>query len=429
MSAGRYRGLFWAPDGEPVPGILEIAESGALSVELQGRLLAGGSAWHMPDEAVRMEGEIADSPFPGPMVTLLGCLQTQRRSGIGGSLERWLAHRALIGNAAVDADMLFDRATLGILGLSAFLGQRPPLGDPASEVFRVSPPRTEVERFVVGDWKVVLGWGTSSSRQASSLQLEQAPFIEVELEEPCSVDDVLGKVVPVFEAILTIALRVHARSEQIMVGSSDKRAVYRVLGPRVEAPADSKREFHRSELLFHLAEMPGGSGLIERTRQMLAQHPEFAATFLGYERAPPRYVEDRVRASVLTLAHLARVFPGVIERSRQWLTFLESAPEQIQPFLPSAALVAVPEFVREMLTPRLCEALDVSSKEAFVGEIGPAFRWATLREGSQTGYDILRLNHQLRTLLHLALLKYLGFEPDEAERRMVESIQQRGLML
>ncbi|HZH76719.1 MAG TPA: hypothetical protein VEY88_11840 [Archangium sp.] len=427
MSADRYRGLFWSPEGDPVPGALEITDSGALHVEIQGQLLEKRSRWGEPDEAARIHGEIADSPFPGPVVTLFRCLLTNRKFGTGGSLERWLAHRALIGNEAVEPDAVFERVTLGIHGLAAFLGEGPPLGDFRSNLIQVPDFRTEVEQLTLGDWTAVFGWRTSRHGSATSFRLEQSPFIEIELERPRSVDEVLSAVVPVFEALLTIALQAHARVEQIIVSSSHGRNAYRVLGPRVEVPVASDRKPHESELLFRLTDMPGGPALIERVRRLFAQHPEFTALFLGHERAPPRFVEDRLRASVLTLAHVTPVFPGVSERSREWLTMLENAPAQVRAFLPSAALVAVPELARELLTPSFCDALGVTSKESFVEGIGPTFRWAALREGTHaSGRELLRFNHQLRALLHLALLRFLGFEPEDAERRMVESIKQRG---
>jgi hypothetical protein len=429
MSAGRYRGLFWPPEGDPVPGSLEISDSGDLHVELQGQLLEEQGAFGGPEEAARIEGEIADSPFPGPFVTLFHCLRTMERFGTGGTLEQWLAHRALIGNEAVEPEALFERVTLSIRGLDAFLGEVPPLGDFRSKVLRIPEAQTEVGRLTAGDWKVIFGWRTSRHWGATHFRLNQSPFIEIELERPCSVDEVLREVVPVFEAILTIAMQAHARIEQITVGSSRERGAYRVLGPRVEAPVTSDREPHEPELLFRLADMPGGHVLIERVRQLFSRHPEFTAIFLGTERAPRYpYVEDRMRVSVLALAHITNVFPEVGARAKGWITALENAPAQVQAFLPSAALVAVPELVRELLTPGLCEALGVSSKESFVEGIGPAFRWATLREGTRvSGRDQLRLSHQLRALIHLSLLRFLGFEHEEAERRMVRSIKQLGI--
>jgi hypothetical protein len=428
MSADRYRGLFWSPEGDPVPGALEISASGTLHVEIQGQLLEKHSRWGESDEAARIHGEISDSPFPGPVVTLFRCLPTQREFGPGGSLERWLAHRALIGDEVVESDAVFERVTLGIRGLAAFLGDAPSLVDVENDIIQIPDFWTEVERLTIGDWKVGFGWRTNRHWDATHVKLEQSPFIQIELGRPHSVDEVLSDVVPVFEALLTIALQAHARVEQILVSSSDEQNAYRVLGQRVEVAGTSNRRLDRSKLLFLLADMPGGHALIERVRQLFAQHPEFTAIFLGHERAPPHYVEDRLRVSVLTLAHCTPVFPGVGERARQWLTALENAPAQVRAFLPSAALVAVPELVRELLTPNLCEALGVRSKESFVEGIGPAFRWATLREGTQDpGRELLRLNHQLRALLHLSLLRFLGFEPEDAERRMVHFIKQRGI--
>jgi len=426
MSADRHRGLFWSPGGDPVPGVLEISDAGELHVELQGQLLEDQSTWD-EHEAAQIQGELANSPFPGPDVTLFRCLRTTRRFGVGGSLERWFAHLALIGTETVESDAVFERVTLGIRGLAAFQGTGSSLVDSRSNVIQIPDFWTDVERLSVGDWKVGFRWRTSRHWSATYVRLERSPFIQIDLERPHSVDEVLGHVVPVFEAILTMALQAHAQVEQILVSSSGERNAYRVLGPRMEEPVASDRQPDESELLFRLTDMPGGPALIERVRQLFAQHPEFTALFLGHERAPPRYVEDRLRASVLTLAHVTPVFPGVSERAREWCTALENAPAQVRSFLPSAALVAVPELARELLTPSFCEALGVTSKEFFVEGIGPAFRWATLRQGTQTpGRELLRLNHQLRALLHLALLRFLGFEPQEAERRMVESIKQRG---
>lgn len=429
MSTGRYRGLFWSPEGEQVPGTLELSDSGELRVELQGRLIGESRSLDEFDEVARIEGEIAASPFPGSMVTLVHCLWTKRQSGRGGSWEEWLAQLALIGNDIVEPDAVFDRVIISLRGLGAFIGKKPPLGDFQGKVIQIPESPTKVEQITVGEWKVVFGWLSSMEPGAVTLRLNQSPFIEITLEKPLPVDEILGKVVPVFEAILTIALRAYARVEQITVGSSREKDAYRVLGSRVDVPIESGREPREFEFLFRLEDKLGGHMLIERVRRLFSQHPGFTDTFLGYERAPPRYVEDYLRATVLALAHLTGAFPDISERWRWRLTTLKDVPAQVRAFLPSAGLVAVPELARELLTPGIGEALGVSSKEAFIESIGPAFRWAMLREGTDaSGRDLLRLNHQLRALLHLALLRLLGFEHEEAEQRMVHSIQQRGLL-
>lgn len=430
MSASRYRGLFSSPDGDPIPGALEISDSGDLHIDIQGQLFDWDDPLRAPDEAARIEGEIADSPFPGSIVTLFRCLRTNRNFGVGGSREQWLAHRALIGNDVVAPDAVFARVRIGLRGLAGFLGRAPPLGDFESKVILIPEFKTEVQRFSVGDWTVVFGWAASRHWGSTYFRVEQSPFIELELARPYSVDEVLRDIVPVFEAILTIALQAHARVGSITVSSTHKRDAYRVLGPRVEESGASEREPDSSELLFRLTDMPGGHALIERVLHLSSQHPELMAIFLGNERAPPRYMEDRVRVSVLTLAHLAKAVPGIIEGARACLTALERVPAPVLAFLPSAALVAVPELTREVMTSSVCEALGVSSKEAFIEGIGPAFLWVTLREGAQvSGRDLLRLNHRLRALVHLALLRLLGFEPEDAERRMVGAIKQRGIPL
>jgi hypothetical protein len=425
MSISRYRGLFWSPEGEPAPGALEISDSGDLHVEVQGELFENGGRWEEPEEPVRIEGEIADSPFPGPAVTLFRCLRTQKQFGGGGSLEKWLAHRALIGNNIVEPDKLFERVTIRTRGLAAFVGRTPPLGRTDSRVLQLPDFRIEEKQFAVADWKVIFGWTTRRRGDATSFQVSRSPFIEIALEHLRSVDQVLQDIVPVFEALLTIALQGHDRIEEITVSSSQERDAYRVLGPRVEAAlSKSKREPYESELLFSLADMAERPSIIDRVRGLFSRLPEFTAIFLGHERAPPRYMEDHVRVSVLTLAHLTNLFPAISERATQWLDSLGKVPVQLQSFLPSAALVAVPELARELLTPALCRAFGVTSTEEFAQSIGPAFRWATLREGTpSSGRDLLRLHHQLRALLHLALLRYLGFEPEEAERRMVHAIE------
>jgi hypothetical protein len=363
------------------------------------------------------------------MVTLFHCMWTKRQFGSGGSWERWLAQYALIGNNIIDPDAVFDRVRINLRGLGAFIMERPPLGNWESKTIQIPDFSTKVQQLTVGDWKVVFGWLFSMRWGATHLQLNQSPFIEITLEQPCPVGNILSNVVSVFEAVLTIALRAHARVEQISVSSSREREEYRVLGPRVEVPIESGREPHEFDFLFHLKDMAGGYTFVERMRQIISQNPEFTATFLGYERAPPRYVEDRLRGSVLALAHLTSAFPGVSQRPREWLAALENAPAEVRVFLPSAGLVAVPELARELLTPSICEALGLSSKEAFIESLGPAFRWAMLREGTgASGRELLRLNHQLRALLHLSLLRLLGFEHEEAERRMVHSIKQRGVL-
>jgi hypothetical protein len=430
MSTGRHRGRFWSPGGDTVPGTLEIAESGDLRLEVQGRILEGHSWSGGAEETAQIEGEIVHIPLLGSAVTLFRCLRTKFRFGAGGPEEHWFAHRALIGRTAVQPDAVFTRVTMSIRGLTPFLGRAPSLGDWESQHIQLPPLRTDVERFTAGDWKVCFGWATNRRGSSTYLEVKQEPFIEVELAQPCSVDAILSEIVPVFEAILTMTLQAHARIESITVSSSHERDTYRVLGPRVGAPTAPEREPDAYELLFSLAELPEKHALIERGRQLFAQYSEFTALFLGHERVPPRYVEDRMRGSVLALAHLAGLFPAASHHAREWLSSLEHVPEQVRAFLPPAALVAVPEITRELLTPGLCKALGVASRESFIEGVGLAFRWATLREGIQaSGREMLRLHHQLRALMHLALLRYLGFSPEEAERRIVRSIEERGVPL
>ncbi|HEX8699479.1 MAG TPA: hypothetical protein VF815_11625 [Myxococcaceae bacterium] len=430
MSTSRHRGRFWSPGGDTVPGTLEISESGDLRLEIQGRIHEGHSTIGGTDETVQIAGEIAHSPVPGPTVTLFRCVRTKFRFGTGGSEEHWFAQRALIGRSVVKPDAVFTKVTMSIRGLAQFLGRVPALGDWETPVIHLPSPRTEVERFTTSDWTVTFGWKTSSRGNSTYLEVKQSPFIEVELAQPCSVDAVLGEIVPIFEAILTMTLQAHARAESITVSSSDGRDTYHVFGPRVGAAAAAEGEPHQIELLFSLAELPEKHALIGRVRQLFSQYPEFTALFLGHERAPPRYVEDRMRGSVLALSHLAGLFPAASHQARQWLDSLEHVPVQVRAFLPSAALVAVPELARELLTAGLCTALRVTSKESFVEGIGLAFRWATLREGVQaSGRDMLRLHHQLRALTYLVLLRYLGFAPDEAERRIVRYIEDLGIQL
>ena len=105
----------------------------------------------------------------------------------------------------------------------------------------------------------------------------------------------------------------------------------------------------------------------------------------------------------------------------------KAASTYAKAYLPSARLLAVPALIRHLATPEFQEQLEIESVDMFENSVGQAFRWATLRAGPPVpGIEMLRLNQKLRLLIHIAILRLLGFSQGDAEKRLLESIKWHG---
>lgn len=428
MNSGRFRGVFWSDPGKQVPGTLDVSPSGELDLEVLGSLDARPPFEKGAEELAQITGELAESPFPGPMVTLLGCLRTRYHFGTGGVVQRWLAHRALVGRETVHEGAGFHRVTLTLRGLSAFLGRAPSLIDFATRSMTIPTELQPVGRLDAEGWTADLGWRTIGRWSAEHVHVDSTPVVEVSLTEPLTVDGVLSQVVPTFELLLTLAMREYAGIEGLTLHAAHEGESYQVLWPQISKSEATRRNPHAFELLFRWGELPGGSAAVRRLQSLFREQRNFTATFLSNERSPGRYVEDRLRAAVVGHAHFAAADPSRLDSARQALARISNVPSEVRAFMPSAELIAVRAHLADLLTPAVLGALGALEKEAFLDEVGSAFRWATLREGdSVPARALLGLGHQLRALLFLALLRFIGFEAADAEMRWLQSLQWRAL--
>lgn len=416
MTEKRFRGLFWCDPDRRIPGYFTWTD-GELSVELHGTLLAPSVPWHGAREIERLDGEIANSPFAGPAISLFRCLRIQQSFGTGGPTERWIAHRGLAGSDLHDEKPQFPRVTLTVHGLKAFLGAPPALVEFENRTADFSEPLIETARARSDGWEVLFGWRTAGKWSDDHIAIERVPVVEVVLAQPATPEEILQDVLKPFELLLTVACRSYAPIKTVRLGSAAALPEsYDLLYPRV-ATDEARREPHRFDLLLRLADFAEPSLVVSRLRRLLREQRDFCAVFLGHERAPSRFIEDRVRGSLLAFgllglgdADCARTAQATIGHARAAAT---------DPFvLGSAGTAAIPLFARKLLSGSVPEALGIDA-DNFMSRVGHAYRWTMLRDGEPCDVrDLLTTRDEVRTLTYLVLLQSLGLEPSEALERI-----------
>lgn len=228
----------------------------------------------------------------------------------------------------------------------------------------------------------------------------------------------MKSVLPVFEALLTWASMRHAPIRAVQLGTSDPARNFSLIAPRIgKAPLRAK-QLHPYELLFRRADAEDPRQLVERTRELFTKAPDFMATFLGHERAPAPFVDDRLRASFFQLAHLADIASPDLAQ--------HSPVAQQDPFQPPPKVMAIPRLVDQQLSPSMMRALQIPSREKLLDALAPAFAWVNYRTGtSLTGAQMLELNLKLRPLIFRCVLQWLGWPAHRADALLEKHLSQR----
>ncbi|WP_147468395.1 hypothetical protein [Corallococcus interemptor] len=438
-TSARYRGVFSLNSGDSASGYFEIGADGELAIEIHGTLRAEEEAILDSDAAVTIEGAIADSPFHGHALTLTNCLRTQQRFGIGGTSERWFVGRAVIGRKTITATTVFDKVVLALNGLTSFMPPPPPLA--SGNTIAINLPEDvepiTVSRLSLPPWEVSFIWKTTGTWGDTQIQLDRHPFIHINLSTALTLDEILNSVSPIFELMLTIAHRAHSKITHIAVNPTGSKHSYDVLSARI-APPKKQEGIERKQHLLEKQQHPLGqlftlndisSDRLANIQRLFSTPPGFVETYLSYERSPGRYIEDHLRTSTLTLAHLSQAFPNMArEAQRDAREAILSTSTAAHAYLPPEKLLAVPAFIRHLLTPTIQRQLEIQSPIDFEDLVGRAFRWATLRDGIPVpGIEMVHTNRKLRALIHMAALQFVGFTKEDCEARLLESINWRGL--
>ncbi|WP_147447209.1 hypothetical protein [Corallococcus sp. CA054B] len=429
MNTSRYRGTFWLP-GElesTASGHIEITESGEITLEIQGDLSQDTENQGLAEEIDVICGQIADHPSGGSIL-LFKCLKTYSRFGQGGTFQKWFAHRALIGQAEeaeIEIPSTFTRVFLTLDGLAEFIGRPPSIVDNKNKLIRIDDLRFEAGVLYTDDWTARFEWTTQLVQTALTVNISRQPRISISLNNTLTLSQVLEDVVPIFECLITLARRDHARVLTVSVQSKEKHKPYEFIGAQLGTARTEKTKSPRG-LLFHLGDIQDKT-ILHRLRDVFTQHRDFTAIFMSYERSPSPYIDDRVRASIVALAHLTWAFPDEVADATHITSSFMKLPLKVQSYLPSAGFLAIPSLANRLLTPAIRKRLRIGTAKELSTKVDIAFRWVCFREGEGLpGNELLRLNHQLTALLHLALLQAGGFAPSDAEARLIKSFTQLG---
>ncbi len=391
-----FRGLFGrSPDELTISGRLEIDQEGEVFVDL---FSWAGDLFDKSPVPV-LYGELAEAESGHAHVTLFDCLATGRHWGTGGPLEKWFAHRALFGNAFVAVDEPYREVRVSFRELGAFLGDAPePLAGELSDVDASSD-----------GWRSSLLWRRDAQTKGPKATVEVRPFFSMAPAEPMQLGVLLSSVTPVIEGILSVALRRRPKTELTELEAADG-SVLRLVGSRVDRPLKIRDVFPH-DLLFRLKDVPSASELMSAARRLFHERPNFGQIFLSYERAPPTFVEDRVRGSITSLMHLTDVVNDAV-------------PEGLEP---SASLRAVPQLIEGVVHGDVERLIGMSGRQ-LAARMTTAYRWAVYRQGAaMSGRELLSVHHQLRAVIHLLCLAGLGFDEGTRVRLLSSVVRARGL--
>ncbi len=372
-----------------------MSPTGELVLQLRGSMNRGP----LDLKPVPIVGELAEVPYSDSSVSLIQCLQTGGRFGTGGTQESWWAHRGLFGPRRLSEDATFSAVEMGISGLRAFVGE------PSVSVRAITteaPPQVFAQ-IDCDDWTGKLEMQSRIHAAGDDVTLTRTPAFSIQFREALRSEAILEEVIPVFEFILTLSRREHASVETVHLTNGRER--FELLGPRFRAPQSSTRPAS-SDLLFKLSDLSSLSEVITRAREIFRTRPAFTAVYLGNERSPPRYAEDRLRSAVVALAHLGETTaPDGADSSED------------SDFRAPASLLAVPKVIASLVTPTLSQSLGMGSPADFARAVAKAYRWSTYQEGPRVeGVDLVAITRQLRALIHVRALALFGIAYERAEQ-------------